>query len=125
MTDVAFDRDTVDIQLVNGDLKFTSDVSRVESIRQDLVARLQTFAGEYFLDDSLNTGVPWVQEVFQQKPVSYEKTDKIVRDAILATPGIAKVDSIVFDLGSSRQLKVSFVAITDDGEQIQDNIEVG
>ncbi len=125
MTDVAFDRDTLDIQLVNGDLKFTSDVSKVEGIRQDLVARLQTFAGEYFLDDSLNTGVPWVQEVFQQRPISYEKTDKIVRDAILGTPGIAKVASIVFDLGSTRQLKVSFVAITDDGEQIQDNIEVG
>ncbi len=125
MTDVAFDRDTLDIQLVDGDLKFTSDVSKVEGIRQDLVARLQTFAGEYFLDDSLNTGVPWVQEVFQQRPISYEKTDKIVRDAILGTPGIAKVTSIVFDLGSSRQLKVSFVAITDDGEQIQDNIEVG
>jgi len=125
MTDVSFDRDTLDIQLVDGDLKFTSDVSKVEGIRQDLVARLQTFAGEYFLDDSLNTGVPWVQEVFQQRPISYEKTDKIVRDAILGTPGIAKVASIVFDLGSSRQLKVSFVAITDDGEQIQDNIEVG
>ena len=125
MTDVSFDRDTLDIQLVNGDLKFTSDVSKVEGIRQDLVARLQTFAGEYFLDDSLNTGVPWVQEVFQQRPISYEKTDKIVRDAILGTPGIAKVASIVFDLGSTRQLKVSFVAITDDGEQIQDNIEVG
>ena len=125
MTDVAFDRDTLDIQLVDGDLKFTSDVGKVEGIRQDLIARLQTFAGEYFLDDSLNTGVPWVQEVFQQRPISYEKTDKIVRDAILGTPGIAKVTSIVFDLGSSRQLKVSFVAITDDGEQIQDNIEVG
>jgi hypothetical protein len=125
MTDIAFDRTLGDIQLVNGDLKFTSDVGLVESIRQDLVARLLTFAGEYFLDDSLNTGVPWVQEVFRQKPVSYEKTDKIVRDTILATAGIAKVDSIVFDLGSSRQLKIDFVAITDDGEQIQDNIEVG
>ncbi len=125
MTDIAFNRTVEDIELVDGDLKFTSDVSRVESIRQDLTARLLTFAGEYFLDDSLNTGVPWVQEVFQQRPISYEKTDKIVRDAILQTEGIAKVQSISFDLGSTRQLAITFVAITDNGEQIQDNIEVG
>ena len=127
MSDIYFDNATKDIVLENGDLKLTSDVDTTESIRQDLVARLQTFQGEYFLDEVGNqVGVPWIQEIFNIKPLPVDKTDRIIRTEILSTPGIATVDELRLGFNTgNRALTVDFICQTDDGALISDNIQIG
>lgn len=126
MTDISYDRITKDIQINGqGDLVLTSDTSKSDGIKQDCVARLSTFAGEYFLDSSNNVGVQWVRDVFQVSPVSYSKADELIRSNLLLVNGVSEIVSVNFDLSkSSRQLSITFVALTDDGAKIQGNIEV-
>lgn len=128
MTDIYFDNANKDIVIGDdGDLQLTSDTDITEGIRQDLIARLQTFQGEYFLDEVGNqVGVPWIQEIFQVKPLPLEKTDRIIRNTLLATPGVATVDELQLGfLTGSRALTIDFVCRTDDGALINDNIQIG
>lgn len=114
-----------DIILENGDLKLTSDVSKAEGIRQDVIATLSTFAGEYFLDSSENYGVPYIQEIYRQKPISYSKTQSIIASAILGVSGIASIESINLESSTAnRDMLINFVAITTDGQTITANVEV-
>jgi hypothetical protein len=127
MADLSFDNDVKDIELLDGDLKLTSDDSITEGIRQDVIARLQTFQGEYFLDDSGTTvGVPWIQEIFRAKPLSSAKADRIISTQILETPGVASVDQLTITFETTnRALIVDWIALTDDGVLITDNIQIG
>lgn len=114
-----------DIILENGDLKLTSDVSKAEGIRQDVIATLSTFAGEYFLDDSQNYGVPYIQEIFRQKPISYSKTQSIISEAILGVSGVASIEEMQLESSTTtRDMLISFTAITIDGQTITANVEV-
>ena len=128
MTDIYFDNAAKDIVIGDdGDLSLTSDTDVTEGIRQDLIARLQTFQGEYFLDEVGNqVGVPWIQEIFRVKPLPLDKTDRIIRNTILATPGISTVDELKLGyLTGDRVLTVDFICRTDDGALINDNIQIG
>ena len=134
MSDINYNRQiaTPDITLINGDLAFTGDVvdsslALSESIRQDLVAKLYTFKGEYFLDESGNGyGTPWIQEILSQKPLPLEKADRVVRQALLTTRGVASVEQITFNFDrTDRGLDISFIAKTDAGQLITDNVVIG
>ncbi len=127
MADLSFDNAVKDIELLDGDLKLTSDDSITEGIRQDVTARLQTFQGEYFLDDSGTTvGVPWIQEIFSVKPLSSAKAHRIISSQIIETPGIATVDSLTISFETTnRALIVDWIALTDAGVLIKDNIQIG
>lgn len=132
MADINFDRITNDILLNDGDLAFTQDfvdasLAVSEGIRQDLIARLYTFQGEYFLDESgAGYGSPWYQQILTVKPLPLEQADKVVRRIILGTNGVASVEQILFNFDrSDRSLDITFVAKTDAGQLIQDNIVLG
>lgn len=124
--DISYDRVTDDIILDgNGDLVFTSDTDLTEGIRQDVVSTLKTFAGEWFLDNGKNVGVDWIGQVLSVSPVDYAKADQLVRGTIQRIAGISSVVSIEFDLErSDRKLDITFVALTNNGATIQDNIQV-
>ncbi len=124
--DISYDRVTDDIILDgNGDLVFTSDTDLTEGIRQDVVSTLKTFAGEWFLDNGNNVGVDWIGQVLSVSPVDYAKADQLVRGTIQRIAGISSVVSIEFDLErSDRKLDITFVALTNNGATIQDNIQV-
>jgi hypothetical protein len=127
MADIFFDNATKDIVLENGDLKLTSDVDVSEGIRQDMIAQLQTFQGEYFIDEVGNqVGVPWLQEIFQVKPLPLEKTDRLIRNTLLSVEGVATVNELKlgFETGD-RGLLIDFICETDDGVLISDNIQIG
>lgn len=126
MADIFFDNIAKDIVIENGDLKLTSDVDSTEGIRQDMIARLQTFQGEYFLDEVGNqVGVPWIQEIFRVKPLPIDKTDRIIRNQLLQTPGVATVDELKLGfIKETRGLTIQFVCRTDDGALIKDNIQI-
>ena len=124
--DISYDRVTDDIILDgNGDLVFTSDTDLTEGILQDVVSTLKTFAGEWFLDNGKNVGVDWIGQVLSVSPVDYAKADQLVRGTIQRIAGISSVVSIEFDLErSDRKLDITFVALTNNGATIQDNIQV-
>ena len=124
--DISYDRLTDDIILDgNGDLVFTSDTDLTEGIRQDVVSTLKTFAGEWFLDNGKNVGVDWIGQVLSVSPVDYAKADQLVRGTIQRIAGISSVVSIEFDLErSDRKLDITFVALTNNGATIQDNVQV-
>jgi len=87
-----------------------------DAIAQHLAQRLKTWMGEWFRD--LREGVPYLQQVLvkQSNPVVL---DGIFKSVIVNTPGI--VELTAFDLladSRTRQLKVAFGAINEEGEQI-------
>ena len=148
MVDISYDRIADDLELLNGDLKFTSDVDSsgaaaasanalnlapvteqgtVEGIRQNLISYLLTFSGEYFLSQNDNGyGVPWVQEIFRPKPLEVARATRVIRNAILTVDGVATLEELrLIPQKSSRILQVEFVARTDSGALIEDNVLVG
>jgi hypothetical protein len=62
------------------------------NVLQDILTRLRTFYGEWFLDNTL--GVPWFQTILR-KGTSRADIVGILQDVILTTPGVQRLD--VFD----------------------------
>ena len=88
----------------------TTDLST--ALAQKLKIKLQTFAGEWFLDQS--EGVPYFQQIFgrgrQKKTV-----DAIFQSQILAEPLVAKIISYTSTWGSDRTFSVTFQVQTTTG----------
>lgn len=98
-----------DIKVVEGDVLLTTGV---DAIRQHLEIRLQTFLGEWFLDQRI--GVPYFEDVFKKNP-DLTVLNAVFTKAILDTPGVNSLGSLSFDLQSGRQLAITFSAVTDEG----------
>ena len=108
--DLKLSASTGDLELVEGDLVL---VAGAEGVASDLRSRLQTFAGEWFLDTSI--GLPYFAE-FEAK-ASLLRLEEMFRGAILETPGVARLESLTLSK-SGRTLSVRFRAITDLGALI-------
>ena len=90
-------------QLVDGD----------DALIQHLLIRLRFFKGEWFLNPAI--GVPYYDTIFLKNP-DLVAVRGVFRLAILTTPGIASLNSLLTDLEeSTRRLTVTFTAIKDDG----------
>ncbi len=110
-TDLAIDITTQDLELVDGDLSL---VEGLDAISQSIKQRLQFFLGEWFL--STNDGVPWFQSIFV-KSTNLLLVEAILRDRVLATPGILELNSFNFDYDNiTRKLSVRFNATTINGD---------
>lgn len=109
--DIEIDPDTNEMVLAQGDLVI---VSGVDSIKQDLLMRLRFFLGEWFLDTDI--GVPYLEQVLIKSP-NADVTRGVFREAILATPGVKSLNSLVlaFNTGA-RTLTVTFRCDTELGE---------
>jgi hypothetical protein len=126
--DIYFDSLVNDIRLQAGDLYFTSDVSFVEGIKQELIAYLQTFLGEWFLDDPLApvVGVPYFQSLFFDKIPTLELADVIFRDAINQVPGISSVQNLDFQYDiATRNMVVIFTCTTGQDIAFSGSISIG
>lgn len=101
-----------DIMVEDGDLVVTTD--QTVAIAQDIVQRLKTFFGEWFLDNSI--GVPYFQQILVKNP-DFGKIDALLQDTILATPGVIQLNSFQSTLSATlRQLQVTFSAQTTQGQ---------
>lgn len=110
MSDLAIDRLTGDLILEDGDLQLNEGL---ESIRQNLQARLSFFLGEWFLD--VDAGVPYYQDVLRKNPDPVV-LDGLFKEAILGTPGVIGLDEFDMQLDTSARLfKLVFRARTTDG----------
>ena len=110
-----------------GDLDVSSGarvfLSGADYIGQKIRQRLQFFLGEWWKDITL--GVPWIQQVLV-KNGSSEVVRSIVRNAILAVPGITSVTTctVTFDT-ANRIASISFVAVYGQGQTVSDDVDLG
>lgn len=105
MSDLRLATTDYDLELSNGDLVLTVES---DAIRQHVQQRLWTFFAEWFLDTSV--GVPYYQLILVKSP-SLDNVEGILRETILATPGISELNSFVLDYdNATRQLSVEFQA---------------
>lgn len=110
--DLKLDRATDDLVLdETGDLILTEGI---EAIADDLIARLRTFQGEWFLD--LDLGFPW-WDVLGQKPNLATVRDQVQAIA-LNTPGITAC-TVSATVGEDRTLAVVIECTADTGTMIQ------
>lgn len=99
-----------DLLIVDGDLVLTSDVDPegTDPVLQSVLQNLSLALGEWFLD--LSAGIPWLQQILVKNP-DQSKIDAILRNAILATPGIVRLNSYSFDLSlATRSGSIQFNA---------------
>jgi hypothetical protein len=104
----------------NGDICLDSNgdivvVSGTAAIVSELKSRLQTFAGECFLDTTL--GVPWLEKILGHKPTVGE-LDAIFREVILGTPGMTSLTKLIVSQ-ASRTLTVAFGATAATGATLE------
>lgn len=99
-----------DLRLVDGQLVL---VTGIDAIRQELTVRLRWFRGEWFLDR--RTGVPWFESILGQK-TALSLIERILRRAILATPGVESITRFVLERDNvERSLALTFEARTREG----------
>ncbi len=81
-----------------------------EEIRQIILANLETFEGEWFLDTTI--GVPWFSEILQ-KNISLNKVDGIIIGVISSSRGVVSLLSYESSVDAkARTYSMEFVAQT-------------
>ena len=106
--------DAGDLVLTEGRLTF---VDGDELIRQNLLKRLRTFSGEWFLD--VNIGLPYIQAIFV-KGVDPDDIEDFFLEEILAVEGVKEMVQFNLELDASiRQLTVEFEVTTVNGGTIE------
>ena len=109
-----------DLDLSEGSRRF---VSGSDYIAQKIQQRLQFFQGEWWKDTTL--GVPWLQDVLIKSP-SLEVVRSIVKNAILAVPGISSVPTCTVDFDTQNRLaSITFTAVYGTGQTVTDTVELG
>ena len=107
--DIKLDEDG-DISLVNGDAQTTS--VGAEDLAQRLRIRLNTFQGEWFMDNTL--GIDWWNRVMG-KNRSKMAVDALIQDAILKEPDALQIVSYTSSISTNRKFSCSFRVRTEDG----------
>lgn len=115
MGDISLDLDPSsptygDLLIVDGDLVINSGIG---GIQQDILTRLRTYLGEWFLDNTI--GMPYFQQILLKNP-DQSKIDAAFINMIMGTPGVISLVSYSFATDFVlRTLTVSFVAQTTQG----------
>lgn len=110
----------------DGDLQFTGGrltfVDGDELIRQNLLKRIRTYAGEWFLN--INRGMPYLQAIFV-KGVEEDLIRSFFVNEILSVAGVKELSSldVIID-AASRGLTVEFEVRTINGETLSLSEEV-
>lgn len=109
----ALDETDWDLSLdVDGNIATVTDGACVQ---QNIRERLQTFLGEWFLDNTV--GVPWFQEIFV-RPANVALTSSILKKTILESKYVSRM--LEFYMSADlRNRKVSvdkFTVLTDFGD---------
>lgn len=113
-----------DLKLTNGQLTFIGgDITAVESyvkmIAQRIKSRISFIRGEWYLD--LNKGFPWRERVWGKAGVvtGDDSIKALLRQAIIDTPGVASIESLVVDLNrQARTLDVFTVVMSDTNQRV-------
>lgn len=100
-----------DLVLVNGDLVINTGV---DAIRQNIIQRLRTYLGEWFLDNRV--GVPFYQQILVKNP-NKGVIDGIFQNTILGTAGMQSLNKYSSSINTvTRQFFVEFTGTTTQGQ---------
>lgn len=89
--------DAHDLHLVGGGLAVvTGDAAIAQRVKQ----HLRFWSGEWFLD--VTAGVPWLEFVFV-RPFDQAVAEAVIKDAVLAVPGVAEIVSFDLELRPERR----------------------
>lgn len=107
----------MDIKTTNNDFVIVNNnlvlVESREFVQQNLKQRLQTLLGECELDTSL--GIPYIEEILGKRR-QQSIVENILKDAILSTPGVIKLNSFSLEFAeSTRILTVNFEVASESG----------
>jgi len=97
-----------DLLIAGGDLVLTSDVNTAGThpVLQDILARLRTWHGEWFLDNTI--GLAYFETILVKSP-DLTAISTAIKDAILSTPGVLTLDSFSTKVAAAeRTLTVTF-----------------
>lgn len=109
--DLELDSTTLDFQMVSG----------VEHTAMKIRQVFRSFQGEWWLDPTL--GIPYHQSILGQKQPDLDAIRAIYISALAAVPGVASIASLTTAFGNAtRTYKVTFTAIADTGELIEESI---
>lgn len=97
-------------------------VSGNDQIAQRIKTLLQTFMGEFFLDQ--NFGIPWVQTIFQ-KPANQAVFDSIIKRAILSVQGVKLIASFDSVISAGRTYTINTTILDQDGVNLNINFIFG
>ncbi len=99
-----------DLVLTDGDLVINSGT---DAIRQNVIQRLKTYLGEWFLNNQI--GIPYFQQILVKNP-NQGNIDAIFQDAIMGTPGIVSLNKYSLDHDrETRRLTIRFQATATEG----------
>lgn len=102
--DLLLNPSTNDVVFINGDCNVTQ--SQKDVVAQRLKITLQTFKGEWFLDQDI--GIPYIQQIMV-KGVPKQTIDVIFQEAILNDEGVEEMVSYYSELDSAtRKFKMNF-----------------
>lgn len=112
------------IDRVTGDFATTADGTQIaqtlrtiDTIEQRIRTRLQTFRGEWYLDEGL--GVPYFEEVMVKNP-DVKRVRALLLTALLSVEGVKQVTQFeVAFIPGERRFTVNFHCISDDNEVVE------
>jgi hypothetical protein len=113
-SDILLDERTNDLKIVNRDLFIIPDTAN--AILQRLRITLNTFQGEWFLNNKF--GTPYYQLIFV-KEVTKSQADAVFRDVILNTEGVVSILTFSSTLNSAnRAYSVTFSCKVSTGDTL-------
>lgn len=111
--DLALDSDG-DLDLGTDDLVI---LSGADAIVQHIQIRMLFFLRDWFLD--VRIGIPWFEAILRKAP-NLSVARRILRTAIITTPGVSSIEEFVFDYTpTTRALSIDFRATSVDGEPLE------
>ena len=124
---MALQERNIAVDPLTGDLTLTGDGSQilftettVDTLEQRIRTRLQTFRGEWYLDEGL--GVPYFEEVMAKNP-DVDRVRALLMTELAAVPGVGQI--LDFTVGferADRRFTVNFKCRSADGETVEGSI---
>lgn len=117
---IAVDRETGDLALSADGTQVLFTEATVDTIEQRIRTRLQTFRGEWYLNEDI--GVPYFDEVFVKNPDT-SRIRALLMAELSKVPGVSEIVS--FDTSfnpGERTFSVAFKCRADTGETVEGTI---
>lgn len=119
-TNFMIDRTTGDLAATADGTQIGRTLRTIDTLEQRIRTRLQTFMGEWYLDEDM--GVPYFQEVLVKNP-DVSRVRALLLTALLSVEGVKQVTQFdVAFIPGDRRFTVNFHCISDDEEVVEGTI---
>lgn len=115
-TNFALDKLTGDLVL-GSDNQIGRTLTTLDTLEQRIRTRLQTFRGEYYLNEAL--GVPYYEEVLRKNP-DVPSVRALLLAELLRVPGVKSAKRFTVEFNTAtRSFQIDFHVISDDGVPVE------